>query len=496
MTDSTAHPVRVRFAPSPTGYLHIGGARTALFNWLFAKKHNGTFILRIEDTDRKRYVPDAEQDIKDSLHWLGLDWQEGPDVGGDYGPYHQSERSELYQKWADWLIEQGYAYRCNCTPERLKEVREQQEKTKQKHRGYDRHCRDLNLGADVGSHVVRFKMPVDGETIVEDMIRGPYSYQNSDLQDLVILKSDGLPTYHLANVVDDHFMQISHIMRADEWLATAPLHYRLYEAFGWEMPAIAHLPVILNPNGKGKLSKRSQAFQDGEKKIPVQVREYREDGFLPEAVVNFLTNVGWAFGDDEEVFGVEETLPRFELKAINPAGSRLPFEKLEWLNGVYIQEKLSVDELAGRLKPMLEKAGLPVDDHFLAQVTPMLQTRIKTLNEAVEWVDWFFKEDIQPKPDDLIKKKMDAATTIKALRAVYKALSEADDFSAEAQIALIRNLAKELGLKAGQVFEPVRVAVTGRTSSLPLNESMEIIGKQKSLERIQAAADILEMSDI
>jgi glutamyl-tRNA synthetase len=243
--------------------LHIGGARTALFDWLFARKQQGSFILRIEDTDQKRYTAEAEQDFVDSLRWLGLNWDEGPDVGGSYGPYRQSERSELYQKWAGWLLDKGYVYRCNCTPERLAEIRAEQEKSGQK-RGYDRHCRDLGLGPDIGPHVIRFKMPLDGETVINDLIRGPIIFRNAELEDLVLLKSDGLPTYHLANVVDDHFMEISHITRADEWLATAPLHAQLYKAFGWEMPPIAHLPVILSPSGKGKLSKRDQAFQEGD----------------------------------------------------------------------------------------------------------------------------------------------------------------------------------------------------------------------------------------
>jgi glutamyl-tRNA synthetase len=277
--------VRVRFAPSPTGYLHIGGARTALFNWLFARRHGGAFILRIEDTDRKRYVPDALDDIMAGLRWLGLEWDEGPEVDGDFGPYFQSERLDLYHEWAGWLVEHEHAYRCDCTPERLKTVREAHQKAGQK-AGYDRHCRTRNLGPEVGEHVVRFKMPLDGETVVHDLIRGDITFQNELLEDLVLLKSDSYPTYHLANVVDDHFMEISHIMRADEWISTAPLHWRLYEAFGWQMPAIAHLPVILSPTGKGKLSKRDQGFEEGGQRVLVQVREYNDAGYLPEAVVN------------------------------------------------------------------------------------------------------------------------------------------------------------------------------------------------------------------
>jgi glutamyl-tRNA synthetase len=482
----------VRFAPSPTGYLHIGGARTALFNWMFARKHNGAFILRIEDTDQKRYEPQAETDITTSLNWLGLDWQEGPDIGGDYGPYRQSERSELYQTWAEWLIEHGYAYRCNCTPERLQAVREEQ-MSRREQPGYDRHCRTLELGADIGPHVVRFKMPESGETVVNDTIRGPIVFQNGELQDLVLLKSDGLPTYHLANVVDDHFMKISHIMRADEWIATAPLHWQLYRAFGWDMPEIAHLPVILSPSGKGKLSKRDQAFQEEGLQVLVQVREFREAGYLPEAVVNFLANVGWAFGEDREVFSMDEAVPRFELSAINPAPGKLPYEKLEWLNGVYIRERLTADQLAGLLKPYLVSAGYQVDDARLSRVTPLVQERIKTLAEAADMVGFIFKEDITiDDPMLIVQKKMDAAQTARALRAAHGRLLALEHLSPEAQEADFRALADELGLKAGQLFGAMRMAITGQAVSPPLFETMEIIGKQACLKRLVSAAALLE----
>ncbi len=508
MSDATTRPIRVRFAPSPTGGFHIGGARTALFNWIFAHKHNGTFILRIEDTDRKRYRAESEQTHKDGLRWLGLQWDEGPDVGGYYGPYHQSERSDLYRQWAEWLIEHGHAYRCSCTPERLNEVREIQRQMNLQP-GYDRHCRERGAGADVGPHVIRFKMPMDGETIIQDAIRGAIVFQNADLQDLVLLKSDGLPTYHLANVVDDHFMEISHIMRADEWIATAPLHAQLYQAFDWEMPAIAHLPVILDPSGRGKLSKRKHepdgdglddaidtVVDDGsnrDKQILVMVDDFKRAGYLPEAVVNFLMNVGWSFGEDREVFTLEEAITRFRLEDINPAPGRLPYEKLEWLNGVYIREKLTLDNLVGRIKPILENAGLKIDPGQLARAVPLIRERIKTLDEAVEWIGFIFRDRvILDKPNQLIQKKMDAALTIQALRASYDTLAALDDFSHEAQEAAMRKLAERLGLKAGQLFGSVRVAVTGQTVSPPLFETMEILGQETSLARIRVAADLLE----
>lgn len=491
MPDTPTSPVRVRFAPSPTGYLHIGGARTALFNWLFARKHGGAFILRIEDTDQARYVPDAESDIMQSLRWLGLQWDEGPDIGGEHGPYRQSERSDLYRQWAEWLVDHGYAYRCNCTPERLDEVRERQRQNGERP-GYDRHCRELGLGPEIGPHVIRFKMPVDGETIIHDVLRGPIAFQNAELQDFVLLKSDGLPTYHLANVVDDHFMRISHIMRADEWLPTAPLHRQIYNAFGWEMPAIAHLPVILSPSGKGKLSKRDQAFQEGGLKVLVQVREFREAGYLPEAVVNFLTNVGWAFGDDREVFTPEEAMARFRLEDINPAAGLLPYEKLDWLNGVYIREKLTTEELAGHLKPVLEAAGLRVDDERLRRAVPLIRERIKTLNEAVDWLAFMFRDTLTiDDPHMLVQKGMDAPSTVSALRAARDTLAGLKDFSHAAQEAAMRALAAELELKPGQLFGAMRAAVTGQQVSPPLFETMEILGRETCLARLSAAAELL-----
>jgi len=493
LSDPSTDPVRVRFAPSPTGFLHIGGARTALFNWLFARKHGGVFILRIEDTDQKRYAPESEIDILDSLRWLGLDWQEGPDVGGPVGPYRQSERGDLYRQWAEWLVEHGHAYRCNCSPQRLAAVRDQQIQNRQKP-GYDRHCRDLGLGADAGPCVVRFKMPLDGQTIVHDLIRGDIVFQNVELEDLVLLKSDGLPTYHLANVVDDHLMGITHIMRADEWIATAPLHRQLYRAFGWDMPAIAHLPVILSPSGKGKLSKRDQGFQEDGVQVLIQVREFREAGYLPEAVVNFLLNTGWAFGGDREVFSVDEAMRRFRLEDINPAPARLPYEKLEWLNGVYIRN-LPAEELAHRLRPYLDAAGLATDMPLLLQVAPLIQERIKTLREAVEMVGFVFRGQITVEPAMLIQKKMDAPSTARALRAAHETLAALPDFSAATQEPAMRALAERLGLKAGQLFGAVRVAVTGQTVSPPLFETMEVLGRQISLQRILRAAALLETSE-
>ncbi len=484
------HPVRVRFAPSPTGPLHIGGARTALFNWLFARHHGGVFILRIEDTDQKRYVPGSVEVILDGLRWLGLNWDEGPEVGGDYGPYVQSERTALYQQWANWLVEQGRAYRCYCTPKQLKERRAQGMK------GYDRHCRTLTPDqraahqARGDASVIRFKMPLEGETTVHDLIRGDITVHNENLTDLVLLKSDGYPTYHLANVVDDHFMAISHILRADEWISSAPVHAQLYRAFGWEMPAIAHLPVILNPNGRGKLSKRTVGFTHDGRRVPVLVHEFREAGYLPEAVVNFLTNIGWSFGEDREVFTVEETIARFDLARVNPAGGKFPLEKLDWLNGVYIRES-KPEALVGPLTEVLEARGYEVDRDVLLRAIPLIQPRIQSLLEVVEWVGFLFKNGVRPTAEQLIQEKMDAESTRIALTAAYDTLAALPDFEVPTLEKALRALTGDLGLKTHQLFGTLRIAVTGQPVAPPLFETMAILGREVCLKRIGEAQAVL-----
>jgi len=480
--------VRVRFAPSPTGSLHIGGLRTALFNWLFARHYGGAFILRIEDTDQKRFDPTALKTLQEALRWAGLQWDEGPEVGGSYGPYIQSERLDHYQEWANWLVEHGKAYKCFCTPERLKQVNVEKEARKEAP-GYDRFCRNLTPDEVAQKeaaglpYVIRLKMLLDGKTIVNDMIRGEIEFDNSLVQDMVLLKSDGFPTYHLAHVVDDHLMEISHVMRAVEWLPSAPLHIQIWNAFGWTIPIYAHLPVILNPNGKGKMSKR-----DG----GVLVHDFIKKGYLPEAMSNFLANIGWAFGDDREIFTMKEAVERFDGTGINPANSAFPEEKLDWINSVYIRA-LPIEELAKQIRPFLERAGYQVDDEKLLKAAPLIQERIKTLAEVVDWIGFLFdKQEPTWTRDQLISKKMDAATTATALRASYDTLGKLDDFSHDSQEAAMRGLADQLQLKPGQLFGVVRVAVTAREVSPPLFQTMEILGKETSLSRIKAAADLLE----
>ncbi|MEL6151356.1 MAG: glutamate--tRNA ligase [Chloroflexota bacterium] len=491
MTDSK--PVRVRFAPSPTGPMHIGGLRTAVFNWLFARHHNGSFILRIEDTDRSRYDAEAEKLIFSAMDWIGIDVDESTIHGGEFGPYRQSERLELYQKWAKWLVENDKAYYDFTTPQELEQINEAKKKRKEPP-GYDRRHRNITeeerakLKAEGRPEVIRFKMPLEGKTAVNDMIRGKIEFDNDSLQDNVLLKSDGFPTYHLANVVDDHYMEISHIMRANEWIASAPLHKQLYDAFGWDMPDIAHLPVLLNPNGKGKMSKRELQDDKGNV-IPVLVHRYEELGFLPDAMMNFLSNIGWTFGDDVEVFTTQEAIKRFDGTRINPSNSAYPADKLRWYNGIYIREHTSTEALMEMVKPFLEKANLPVDEEKLRIITSAVQTRMETLTEFPEITRFIFTPEFTPASvEDHIQKKMDAESTLKALQIAYNALKNME-FDAVAMEGPMRQLAKDNGFKVGQLFGTLRTATAAQRIAPPLFDSFVALGKEETLRRIQLSID-------
>ena len=486
MTDK---PVRVRFAPSPTGYLHVGSARTALFNWLFARHHGGKFIIRIEDTDRSRYNPESLPDLVSSLRWLGLDWDEGPEVDGDFGPYYQSERLPLYQHYADQLIAEGHAYKCYCSSERLAAMREDQ-RAKKQDVGYDRHCRNLTAAQRAGyeaegiTPVVRFKVPLEGQTSYHDVLYGTITVENQTLDDLVLLKSDGFPTYHLAVVVDDHLMQISHIMRGDEWLPTLPKRVLLYDALGWEPPVYAHLPLILAPTGKGKLSKRHGG---------VEIRDFRSQGYLPEAMVNYLARVGWSYDDKTEIFSREDLVRYFDLSGINNSPARFSYERLEWMNAYYIRH-LPAGDLAERLVPFMAEAGFDVTAGDLEPIVPLIQERLKMLTEVAERTDFFFQEDLEYQSDLLIGKKMTAAESLTALRQAREALAAAPNFEAGTIEPIMRALATDLGFKVGPVFGIVRVAVTGKTVTPPLFETMAILGKQTCLSRIDQG--ILALTDL
>ncbi|MDX1614900.1 MAG: glutamate--tRNA ligase [Candidatus Promineifilaceae bacterium] len=491
--------VRLRFAPSPTGYLHIGGARSALFTWMYARRHDGQFVLRIEDTDVKRTREGAMEDVMASLQWLGLSWDEGPDVGGPHAPYIQTERAALYQRWANWLVEHGRAYRCYCTPEELEERRRAAEAAGRAFQGYDRRCRTLNaqeraaFEAEGREAVVRFAMPLEGTTTVPDLIRGDVVVENRLISDYVLLKSSGLPTYHLAHPVDDHAMGITHITRGVEWLSTAPLHVNLYQAFDWELPVYVHLPVILNPSGKGKLSKRTQAFDDQGQQVLVKVEEFREAGYLPEAVINFLANVGWSFGEDREKFPIEEAIARFDLAEINPAEARLPYEKLDWLNGQYIQE-LSARELAEAIAPFLEKAGYDgVDVEALVHVTPALSVRLKRLSDAVDLLRFLYEEQpLTLEPQDLTHSKLPLPAMRQAVAQTRELLLNSPfDLEHISQGMLDIGAAHTNNGKAGPFLGRMRLAITGQKVSPPLFESMLAMGRERVQARLAQIEQIL-----
>ena len=494
--------VRVRFAPSPTGYLHIGGARTALYNWMFARKHGGKFILRIEDTDQKRTVKGAVEAIIDGLRWLGLDWDEGPDVGGPYGPYIQSQRAALYREWADWLLERDYAYKCFCTAEELK-ARRAAARAARGDRSYDRRCRHLPADevdarqADGLPYVVRFKAPTEGVTVIPDVIRGDITVPNSQIADAVLLKSDGLPTYHLANVVDDHFMEISHILRADEWISSAPLHLNLYAAFGWPHPVYAHLPLVLNPSGKGKLSKRAQAFDDQGRQVLVKVEEFQNAGYLPQALNNFLANVGWSFGDDREIFPIEEALPRFAIEDINPAPTRLPYDKLDWLTGQWIQ-MMEPLELARAVRPVLERQGHEVSPEALLAVAPALKVRLKKLTDAEAFLRFLWDDEnggfAAPAADRLVSAKLPADAARRGLQAARDLIAAAQPLDVAALSAGLTPIGESVTTngKAGPFLGMLRLAITGQDVSPPVYESIVALGRDRALARLDSVIAMLE----
>ncbi|MGB3716089.1 MAG: glutamate--tRNA ligase [Candidatus Promineifilaceae bacterium] len=491
--------VRLRFAPSPTGYLHIGNARSALFTWLYTRRHRGKLVLRVEDTDLKRTKEGTIEVFMQSLRWLGLDWDEGPELGGPFGPYIQTQRAELYQKWANWLLENGQAYKCFCTPEELAQRRQETQKARHSGLGYDRRCRRLSPDEidqrekEGLGFAVRFKMPRDGTTTVPDLIRGDIVVENNLIPDYVLLKSNGLPTYHLAHPVDDHLMEITHVTRGVEWLSTAPLHVNVFRALGWELPVYVHLPLIMNPSGRGKLSKRKQAFEEGGQEVLVQVEEFRDAGYLPEALANFLANVGWSFGDDREKFTLEEAIPRFDLADVNPSETRLPYEKLDWLNGLYIQEMDPFD-LAVALKPFLEDAGYEVDLAALAMVTPSLSIRLKRLTDAIPLLRFLYIDDpFESQVEELTDKKLD-------LEAARQAFSQSRDFVAAIEPYDLESIGtglfeigerNTLNGKAGPYLGKMRLALTGQRVSPPLFESMLAMGRERVLARLDQLIEIL-----
>ena len=474
-------------APSPTGLPHLGNFRTLVFNWLLARHHGGQFVLRIEDTDVARKVEGAIDAFLDAMRWLRLGWDEGPEVGGPYAPYFQSERLPIYQEHAQRLIAQGDAYYCFCSPERLTAMREEQQRRKEPP-GYDRLCRNLTEAevnarlADGVTPVIRFKVPLEGATSFRDLIHGEITFPNSAMDDFVIIKSDGYPTYHLAHLVDDHLMRISHVLRADEWISSAPRHVLLYRAFGWEPPKFAHVPQILGPD-KSKLSKRHGA---------TSVLAYRDMGYLPEAMVNYLALLGWAYDASTEIMSKQELIERFSIEKINKTGAVFDINKLDWMNGYYIR-RLIVEDLTSRLMPFLEGAGLATENDrpYVEQIVPLIQERLKKLGEAAELADFFFAGALEYDSRLLVAKGLTPQASLAALRVARERVAVLPNWDRASLEEAVRPLAGELGMKTGQLFGILRVAATGRTAAPPLFETMEVLGRERVMARLGEAEERL-----
>lgn len=486
--------VRTRVAPSPTGHMHLATARVALYNYLLTKKNGGQFLLRIEDTDVKRTVPGTEQEIMDGLRWLGLDYDEGPDIGGPYGPYRQTERREIYRAHAKTLVQSGNAYPCFCTPERLERVRQEQQKRKETPR-YDGTCRAIDPDgaarrvAGGEKYVIRFKMPQSGTTLAHDHLRGDIVTENSQLNDYVLMKSDGLPTYHFAAMVDDYEMKITHVLRGAEWLSTFPLHVNILRAFGWEEPVWVHLSVFLKPSGKGKLSKRDTtlAMEGG---YSVFIKDMNDLGFIPEGINNWIALMGWGVAEDD-VMTLDQMIERFSIDHLTPSPAAINFQKLDHFNGTHIR-LMTTEDLARRIKPYFTEAKLEVDHDTLLKVTPLIQERLVTLDDSLAFASFFFKETVEPNPQDLITKGLDALQSTEIARKSYEILASLPDLSDQTAEPPMREYVEKSGFSASQVFGILRVAVTGQKVSPPLFESMEVIGKEKVLERLQKAVGLLE----
>lgn len=470
--------VRVRIAPSPTGDPHVGTGYIALFNYVWAKKHGGQFILRIEDTDQTRSRPEWEQMIIDSLRWLGVEWDEGPDVGGPHGPYRQSERGAIYRDYAMQLIDKGAAYYAFDTPERLAELRANRGKDGAAP-GYDGHWRDrkpqeyremLDKGAP---YVVRLKTPTDGETKFVDELRGEITIDNTQVDDQILLKSDGFPTYHLANIVDDHLMGITHVIRAEEWISSVPKHIMLYKAFGWVPPKLIHMPLLRN-NDKSKISKR---------KNPVSINYYREAGYVPDALVNYLGMMGWTMPNGEEKFTIEDMVQNFTLERMSLGGPVFDVQKLTWLNGLYLRER-GADALVETLQ----------DEVFtkerLKELAELVLARIEKVDDFVDHTSFFFTGDVSyddAATKELVPKKRDRKEAIKALSAATEVIDAMPFLDHESLEAKLRELCEQLEWKPKELFMPIRVAVTGRKATPSLFETMVALGKERTRRRLRNA---------
>jgi len=497
--------VRVRFAPSPTGPLHIGGVRTALYNYLFARKHGGKMVLRIEDTDRNRFVEGAEEYILESLTWCGIEFDEGVHKGGPFAPYRQSERKEVYKEYAEKLVRSGNAYYAFDSPEELENLRKKLEAEKSTNTSYSAFCRmdmvnsltlsneEVQSKIDSGDpFVIRFKMPENELVKFHDIIRGDVEVNTSSLDDKVLFKSDGMPTYHLANIVDDHLMEISHVIRGEEWLPSLPLHILLYKAFGWTPPEFAHMPLTLKPDGKGKLSKR-----DGDRLgfpvFPLEWKNpqtgeissgYRESGYFPEAFVNIIAFLGWNPGTEQEIFSMEELIRAFSLDRVGRAGSRFDPEKAKWYNHQYLVKK-SNEELAQLFQPVLKEKGISADDGYVSQIIGLIKERANFVSDFWDQSFFFFRapEDYDAK---MVKKRW-KENTPQILQSLISELKDIQEFSAQTIEAVIKSFLEKNELGMGQVMTAVRLTLVGSGIGPGVVEIMALLGKEEVIRRIKVA---------
>ena len=482
--------VRVRFAPSPTGYLHIGGARTALFNWLFARKHNGKLVLRIEDTDTERLKADSVSQILVSLKWLGLNWDEGPEVGGPNGPYFQSQRLEIYKKYVDQLLKEGKAYYCFCTPAELEAQREKQRQAKQPFR-YARTCRDLSKEevekrlAAGEPHSIRIKIPVDGTMTVHDLIHGDVEFDLTQFDDFVIVKSNGIPTYNFAVVIDDYLMQITHVLRAEEHLSNTPKQILIYEALGFKVPKFGHMPMILAPD-RSKLSKRHGA---------TSVEEFRSQGYLAPAIVNYLTLLGWAPDAEQEIIDLPTTVQEFELEKMSKKAAIYDTKKLTWLNGHYLNS-MPLTEIVKEAEPFFVESGLVtaawIKEHkeFFNHLIDVVRVRVKTLQEVVDASTYFFKDFTEYDAKGVAKQFKDGAAEL--LQYCREQLAALPEFTLASTEKCYNDIAAAKGLGLGKVIQPSRLALTGRTVSPGMFDVMTLLGREKTLARLDAAIKFIE----
>lgn len=473
--------VRVRIAPSPTGDPHVGTAYIALFNLIFARHHRGTFILRIEDTDRTRSRTEYEENIYKALQWCKIHWDEGPDVGGPYGPYRQSERTEIYQQHAQQLIDRGMAYKCFCTAEDLEEMRELQAKLG--HRpGYDRRCRNLSeeeiaqREAEGKPYVIRLKVPLKGECEYVDAIRGRVTVPWADVDDQVLLKSDGFPTYHLANVVDDRLMKISHVIRGDEWMSSTAKHVYLYEAFGWEPPQFMHMPLLLGTDGK-KLSKRRN---------PTSIFYYRDSGYLQEAFINFLTLMGYSMPNDQEIYTLDQVISAFDMSRVGVSGAVFDIHKLEWLNQQYIINTISVDQLWSRLRQW------NFSDEYMQKLMPLVYTRIKTFGDFIELCDFLFVNNLKYTKELLTPKGTSSEAACMILQCMIWCLDELEDWKSSGVNQASRMVAEAFGVHHKKVMMPILFgSLMGKSQGPPLFDSAELLGKDRTRARFLNAIEFL-----